>query len=324
MNNETSQFYPFYDPYRGGDTLGYPAKISISLGCGAFYLLLQYYALPDKMVFFRQYCWILGVIIMTAIMTVYIATDVFRRSLVTMNEFEGDDHISREIISTWLGNKRFLIAGVGFATINTSVAHLLGVPVELHATPLALAMVYVGFFMAGFTSGIGMVAIFTVILLYLKFTPNLQHSLDPENPDGFGGIKKLGDSLWYFAMLVAAVGVLVSIYLLGVQWAYVSKGYVRAILIFWVALPYIVAISVVLIPGLAVRRQISYYKSYTANQLRQEKARLYSSFKQFEEKEDDEIIAEKKELNERLNRIQTQMEKLREMRTSHIDGKDKS
>ena len=91
-----------------------------------------------------------------------------------------------------------------------------------------------------------------------------------------------------------SVAVLVSIYMFGVQWAFVYKPYVQVIFLSWLAFPYIVAISVVLIPGLALRRQVSYYKKDMANTLKQEEAKIYASYKRFDEKEDEIIITEKK------------------------------
>ena len=141
------------------------------------------------------------------------------------------------------------------------------------------------------------------------------------DPDGNGGIKKLGDSLWFFGGLIGAVGVLVSIYMFGISWVFMHKRYVQFIFLFWISLPYVLAVSIVLIPGLAVRRQVSYFKSYKSGQLKHEEMKLYSSYKQFESKEDEEIIAEKKELGEKLERIQSELESLKKMRNSHIDGK---
>lgn len=99
------------------------------------------------------------------------------------------------------------------------------------------------------------------------------------------------------------------------------KRYVQFIFLFWVSLAYVLAVSIVLIPGLAVRRQVSYFKSYKSGQLKHEEMKLYLSYKQFESKEDEEIIAEKKELGEKLERIQSELESLKKMRNSHIDGK---
>ena len=318
---QKSNFYPFYDPYSDSGVLGYGSKLAISLGFGAAYALLQYYSLPSKMVFFSENCWVLALIVSTSSFALYVATDVFRNNLNVMREIEGKYAGSLKVVDEWMSDKWLLLAGFAFGTANTTVGHLLGVPSVFFESTPSLVMVYFGFFLAGFSSGMGLLAITAVIVLYLKFAPSLQYTLDPNDPDGNGGIKKLGDSLWFFAGLIGVVGVLVSIHMFGVSWTYMFKPYVQFVFLFWVSLPYILAVSIVLIPGLAVRRQVSNFKSYKSSQLKQEKVKLYSSYKQFEPKEDEEIILEKKELGEKLERIQNELETLKKMRNSHIDGK---
>tara|TARA_B110000858_G_scaffold196515_1_gene255523 strand:+ start:29394 stop:30371 length:978 start_codon:yes stop_codon:yes gene_type:complete len=320
-SSQKSNFYPFYDPYSDSGGLGYASKLGISLTFGAGYALLQYYSLADKMVFFRENCWILALIMSTSSFALYVATDVFRNNLNVMREIEGKYAVSLKVIDEWMSDKWLLLAGFAFGATNTTVGHVLGVPSVFFESTSSLVMVYLGTFLAGFASGMGLLAIAAVIVLYLKFAPSLQYTLDPNNPDGNGGIKKLGDSLWFFGGLIGVVGILVSIYMFGVSWTYMHKPYVQLVFLFWVSLPYILAVSIVLIPGLAVRRQVSYFKSYKSDQLKQEKLKLYSNYKQFEPKEDEEIILEKKALGEELERIQNELETLKKMRNSHIDGK---
>lgn len=321
MDRRQTEFYPFYDPYRGGNMLSMVAKVSISLSVGLFYLLAQFLTLPDKMVFFEQSIWVLGAIMSTCIMAMYAATMAFRKSLATIGRIEGQSKICQDIIENWMSDNQYLLAGAGFATLNTLVGHLLGVPAEIHQPAIALGMLYVGFFVSGFLAGMGLLSIAAVIALHLRFAPNLQHALDPEDPDGAGGIGTLGDSLWFFALLIGTVGVLVSIFLINVNWSLIYKGYVQLIYLLWLALPYVLAVSVVLIPGLAVRRQVSQFKSYRARQLKEEQSKLFSSYKNFDVVADDKIIASKKEINEKMDHIEKQMKKLREMRNSHIDSK---
>lgn len=320
--SQKSNFYPFYDPYSDGGGLGYGSKLGISLGLGAAYALLQYYSLPDKMVFFSENCWILALIVSTSCFALYVATDVFRNNLKIMRNIEGGSSVGLQVVNEWMNDKWLLLAGFVFGTANTTVGHLLGVPSVFFESSSSLVMVYFGFFLGGFTSGMGLLAITAVIVLYLKFAPSLQYTLNPSDPDGNGGIKKLGDSLWFFGGLIGAVGVLVSIHMFGVSWTYMHKQYVQFIFLFWVSLPFVLAVSIVLIPGLAVRRQVSNFKSYKSGQLKQEKVKLYSSYRQFESKDDEEIISEKKELGKKLERIQHELETLKKMRNSHIDGKN--
>jgi len=320
-NSQKSNFYPFYDPYSDSGGLGYGSKLGISLGFGVGYALLQYYALADKMVFFSENCWILALIISTSSFALFVATDVFRNNLTVMRKIEGKYVVSLKVVDEWMSDRWLLLAGFIFGAANTTVGHLLGVPSVFFESTSSLVMVYIGFFLGGFTSGMGLLAIAAVIVLYLKFAPSLQYTLNPSDPDGNGGIKKLGDSLWFFGGLIGAVGVLVSIHMFGVTWTAMHKQYVQFVFLFWVSLPYVLAVSIVLIPGLAVRRQVSNFKAYKSGELKQEKVKLYSSYRQFESKEDEEIISEKRELGKKLERIQNELEKLKKMRNSHIDGK---
>ena len=322
MDTKSTVFYPFFDPYRNGNMLSMSAKVGISLFFGMGYILLQYAAMPEKAVFFDQSIWVLGAIISTSIMALYAATMAFRKSLDTINRIEGTGRVSQGIVQVWMQDNRFLLAGAVFATINTTVGHLLGVPAEFHESVPALSMLYVGFLLSGFFSGMGLLSIASVIVLHLRFAPHIQHALNPDSPDGSGGIGSLGDTLWFFALLIGAVGILVSIFLVNVEWSFMYKGYVQVLFMLWLALPYTLAVSIVLVPGLAVRRQVRDFKSYRAKQLREEESQLFNSFKEFEEASDEEIIASKKEINERLENIQSQMDKLRKMRNSHIDSKN--
>ena len=319
--SQASNFYPFYDPYRDSGGLGYGSKLGISLGFGIGYGLLQYYSLSDRTVFFSENLWTLALIISTSFFVLYVATDVFRSNLNAMRDIEGKYAVSLKDVDEWMSDKWLLLVGLASGVVNAIVGHLLGIPLVFFESSSSLVMAYFGFFLGGLASGMGLLAIIAVIVLYLKFALTLEYTLDPNDPDGNGGIKKLGDSLWFFGGLIGAVGVLVSIYMFGISWIFMHKRYVQFIFLFWVSLPYVLAVSVVLIPGLAVRRQVSYFKSYKSGQLKHEEMKLYSSYKQFESKEDEEIIAEKKELEEKLERIQSELETLKKMRNSHIDKK---
>lgn len=322
MTMKSTNFHPFYDPLTETGGLSYGAKAAISLGLGGVYVIAQYFSMSDRSAFFSEHCWILGAVMSTAVMALYIATEVFRGSLEIVDRFHGSDEISDQVVNNWLRDDRYIIAGLFFGSLNAGVAHLLGIPGEFHTTAISLIVMYLGFFVSGFTAGMGVLAIVAVIALYLKLAPSLEFALDPNDPDGNGGIKRLGDSLWFFAILIAVVGVLVSIYMFSVSWQFMHLPYVRMLFMIWISLPFLVAISIVLIPGLAVRRHVSQYKARQVSQLKQEKAELYSSFKQFKNSDDEAIINSKREISEKLTHISDQMEKLRKMRNSHIDSRE--
>ncbi|MEX2130113.1 MAG: hypothetical protein WD772_01395 [Pseudohongiellaceae bacterium] len=322
MSGTNVQFLPFYDRFRSGESLGYPAKIGISTGAGLFYLLVQYLTLADKYAIVSQRCWILAVIISAALLALYIATDIFRRNLVLVEKLQGRQPISDEVINNWLTDRGYLICGFAFSMTTALVSYFLGVPEIFRQNLLSLFTIYGGYALAGFTSGMGVYGIVGIIVLFLKLSPCLHHSLDPMAADGAGGIKRLGDSLWFFAMLTGAIGLLASMYMFGISWTNMGESWARILFLIWLAFPYLVAISIVLIPGLAIRRNVQEFKQHKERELRQEHARVYTSLKNVVAENDSDIVARNRELTARLNKIQKQMAKLRAMRESHIDPKD--
>ena len=60
MSQQSPQFHPFFDPWRGGKPLRSPEKISIALLVGGGVTALQYFSVADKQVFFDQESWIKG------------------------------------------------------------------------------------------------------------------------------------------------------------------------------------------------------------------------------------------------------------------------
>lgn len=320
MNSGRMEFFPFFDPKHNGKPIGWGLKWGIAVGMGTVYMLLQYLVLPDKEIFFRDYCWILGLIIIAETASVYVATHLFRSTLAEINELEMEEVVVRGIIRSWLSDRNFLLCGLGLALVSSSVGYALGVPPDMHFTFLSIFMTYFGFLLSGFAAGLGMLVIVAVIVLYLNLAPTLQHSLDPSNPDGIGGIKKLGDALWVFAALIFTVGCVIALYMFSVPWSNLTSDFVQTAFLLWLSFPFVLAISVVLIPGLAVRRHVTYYKSYKEQQLKREKARLYTAYRKFADTDDEAIISEKKALSAKMNRIQEELEKLKQMRNSHIDG----
>lgn len=314
------QYNPFFDPIRNGKLLSWPVRIGIAVGLGVIYSLMQLLSLQDKAVYLAQNCWVLSIIITTSLAALYVATFVFRQSLQVLVNFEAGTGITEQVISSVLTDRAFMICALAFATATTGVTHVLGVPADLHASSMALIVSYLGFFMAGFCSGLGLWAIVGVINLYLRFAPNLQYSLDPKNPDGNGGIKLLGESLWFFALLIAVVGLLIAGYMFSVDWTNLQSSFARALFLVWLALPFTCAISVVMIPGMAVRRQVDQFKERRLVELKRERASVHAAFKEFDPEGDDEIISGKRELNDRLREIQLEMDGLENMRISPLDG----
>lgn len=320
-SDETLRYYPFFDPYRDGKPLSWVARLGIAFFPGVIYSLLQILSLEDKSSYLHDYSWVLSIIMSTSLAALYVATYVFRESLQTLLKFEAGSGITRHVIENLATRNAFLLFALTFGTANTLVVHVLGLPLDLQASSYALSVSYVGHFMAGFCAGLGLWAIFSVINLYLRFAPDLQFTLEPLNPDGAGGIKLLGESLWFFGMLIAVVGLLVAGYMFSVEWTNLRGSLAATLFLIWLAMPFTVAISVVLIPSLAVRRQVEQFKERRLEELKRRRAEVYAAFKNFSAMPDDDIIAGKRSLNEELQFINKQIDMLEQMRSSPLDGR---
>ena len=314
------RYYPFFDPYRNGKPLSWFAKIGIALIPGILYTVLQLASLEDKTSYLAQYCWVLSIIMSTSLAALYVATYVFRQSLGVLLKVEAGTGVTQRAIETLATTRAFLIFAVAFGAANAVVVHIFGLPIDLQASSAALVVSYLGHFLAGFTAGLGLWAIFAVINLYLRIAPNLQFTLEPMNSDGAGGIKLLGESLWFFGLLIAVVGLLVAGYMFSVEWTNLRNPFVGTVFLIWLTMPFTVAVSVVLIPSLAVRRQVDQFKERRIEQLKRERTYVYAAFKQFEQAGDDEIIAAKRELDDKLKNIQRQIDLLEQMRNSPLDS----
>lgn len=320
MSAKLNHYLPFYSNGLDKNTVSIPVQASIAIVIGGIYLVALYLALPERSVFIDEVCWLLGAIISGSLFALYRSTEVFHTSLYLIQKLEGATLDSQLMVSKWLAPHRYVFAGTLVGTVNVTIGHFLGVPSDFFVTPLALTLIYVGFFLAGFANGMGVQGVVTVITLYVRFAPNLQNTLEPRNPDGIGGIKRLGDSLWFFTFIIAAVAFLISTYIISVSWTGLGSTWVQILFLFWIATPYLVAIAIVVIPGLAVQRQIVKFKRERTTFLKQQKARLYTSIKKTSDKTDDEIIAEKKLLSQQLEEIQEELSSVKKMRNSHIDS----
>lgn len=318
MTAEPTSFQPFYDRLPQGPR-GFRLRIGMALGSGLAYGVLLHLALSHSAGLIEHQGWILAVILSVAMLSLYIATALFRANLPLVLRLQGREPVIHQVVQRWLTDRGYLYAGVGFGALNALVGHVLGIPEELAQSPGSITVLTLGYALVGFTCGMGLFGITGVMVLYLRLAPCLYFSLDPLAPDGAGGIKRLGDALWTFALLTLGVGVLVSAYLLGVEWRHVESGLPRWLLMGWLAMPYVAAVSMVLIPGLAVRRNVMAFKSQRLQELRREHARIYGQLKEFHPQGDHDIISAHQSLTDQLNHIQSQLSRLQSLRDAHLD-----
>lgn len=312
-------FQPFFDPLRDGRTLTTAQKGLISLAPGLAFGLLHFATLSDRSLFFTQSGWLHALLISASACALYAAVAILRQSLLTMRRLSGGAAMTGQLHSDWLGDRYLLMSGILIAVANVSLVRMFGIPPALLADFPAAAVLYLGYGLVGFVAGVALWVTLAIIVLYLRFAVSLRHTLNPEDETALRDFADLAEALWRFALLVASVGVLISAYLLNVDWTSLHRDTTQILFLVWLSLPYLLAITVVMIPGMALRRQLTEIKAFHAEQLRVEKARLYASYKKFDDAADEEIISRKREIKVRLNHIQRQIDRLGQLRLSRMD-----
>jgi hypothetical protein len=170
-NPGRADFEPFYDRIAGYGPAPFLIKIALSVLLGA----------P----FFFGASKLLGVLISSAMLALYFATETFRGTLPYM-ALKLDPHANDallERIRQVLSDRLFMVGAIGFGILNFCVGLLLGAP----GSGWTLALTYAGYLVAGFSCGMPVVGICGVVRTIDRFA-ELKPKLDYTAPDRCGGI----------------------------------------------------------------------------------------------------------------------------------------
>lgn len=308
MENCAVKFYPFYEKLGPNRVMGLPAKIIIALALGGFYLIALLASLEDHNAFYTNRSWALGAIISFSLLALYAATATFRNLLPLVCQVEKNVFNCQATVDRWLSNINFIVFALMFAILNTVVGYIFGIPVAFAQNPVSEFLLYTGFFLTGLTCGMAVGGIVGVAMFFDGFSANLKEALDYHEFDGRGGTQVFGNALILFCIVTLFVGVLISVYLTGVEWAKLGTEddrWVRFIIYFWIAFPYALASAVLLIPWLAVSTQVSAYKQEQAFRLKKEIAETKKEIRKSDGSNSDteRLIKELTELQDDLLKV---------------------
>ncbi len=274
----TTTFQPFYD--RLGDRFAMPflAKLLASVLLGLMFLAPHFIAAEEAI--FSDWSWLLCVIIIAAMLSLYYATHTLRSVFPQMDlrlEDAGRSTGTEAYQGTLrrrLRDAKFLQWGLLFAALNCLVGWVLGPKAD---TPLTLTTTYLGYALAGFVCGMATGGIRGVVLVLQSYVDADRPRIDYTNPDGCGGTLFLGDALVKFSAVTLLIGVLISTYILragwhNVEWATVATDsqlstYIKAAMWLWIALPFVLSLTVLLAPAVQINRALMAHKISTEVEL---------------------------------------------------------
>lgn len=257
-----NSFQPFYERFPNRFPIPFVVKLLISLLLGFLFLAPHYRVVGEDLL--EDWSWLLCVVIVTAMITLYYATHTFRSMFRQLNvrlqtqEPALIDKAYFNKVRHYLSDKMFILFGLLFAVLNCGVGWSLCIPYE---DQWAIATTYLGFFISGFVCGMAVCGIRGVVITldeYLSHEPKVEYT----NPDGCGGFLFFGDALIVFAGVTLVVGLLISLYILEFLWCPIEQSFAmpRVVMWLWIALPFMLSLTILLTPASRANRSLMNHK----------------------------------------------------------------
>jgi hypothetical protein len=281
--------YPFYDklaeriyiPFIGKSAFIW--KLALSILLGLCFLGLRYLSVMQSgnvaHYLFGDWSWFLTLLITTVMLSLYYATHVFRNMISEVLRRIPDDVREGDIlkpISKILTNRGFIIFGVGFGVFTCILGLAFGLPdykgfacgcglpVNIWFADSTLLF---GFFLAGFVNGMAVFGILVVLKSFKIFSDKIDSSIDFTFPDRCGGTAFLGTALTVYSSVTLIAGVMISVYTLNIPWKNQGKDWIIMAESLWIALPYVMALVVLMIPALGINKILRSYKIWSEGEL---------------------------------------------------------
>lgn len=253
---EQLKFYPFYERMADRFGSGFPVKLALSVvACAIFFVP---YFIHRGMNSFHDWSWLLAVLISSALGFLYFSTATLQ-GLLQRRDPEDTEGAARYMVplTTTLSDRRFLLAGVSTGGLNMLMGLCFGVP---PADPFATGLLFFGFFLAGFFCGLPAYGIYGVLVTVNAFARNAEADLDYTAPDRCGGMAFIGEALVKFSVVTLLEGCLIATYILRVGWTNTASPWVLLLMWFWIVLPFLFSLLVLLGPAAKLNQMLMNYR----------------------------------------------------------------
>lgn len=305
--------YPFYDKL--AERLYIPFieksafiwKLVLSIMLGLCFLGLRYLSVMQSgnviQCLFGDWSWFLALLITTVMLSLYYATHVFRNMLSEVLRRVPEDVTEKDILAPILNvmtNRGFIIYGIIFGIVNCCLGWFAfglpdykGVACDLPDNiRFADSALLFGFFLAGFVNGLAFFGILIVLKSMKNFSNKIDSSIDFTFPDRCGGTAFLGTALTVFSSVTLIAGVMISVYILNTPWKHQDRNWVIVLESLWIALPYMMALVVLMIPALGINKILRSYKIRSEGELQEKLVTLQN---EIENPEIDSTIRKEKQ-----------------------------
>ena len=180
-------FQPFYERIPDQFPIPFAVKLLISILLGFLFLGPHYWAAGEGIL--EDWSWLLGLVIVVAMMSLYYATHTFRAMFPYLNvrlksqdtTCINDAYFNK--INHYLSDRMFLHTGLLFATLNCGVGWILDTS---YPSLWATTTIYLGYVISGFVCGLAVCGIRGVVVTLSSYFEH-EPKVDYTNPDECGG-----------------------------------------------------------------------------------------------------------------------------------------
>ena len=281
-------------------------KTLVSAVLGLAFLAAHYRSVGEKA--FDDWSWFLSLLIATAMLTLYYATHVLQSIIPEMDRWLSPESnaVYMSPLQRILSDLNFRLAGVFFGVLNCGFGFAFGLPYS--ETPAVLTLLS-GYFLAGFVCGMAAWGILGVSVAISAFSRKMNR-FDFTSPDRCGGTLFLGEALVVFSSVTLIVGVMISFYILKMEWTRPEEWWVILLKCVWIAFPYLMSLIALFVPAIPINKSLRQYKMEQDIELQGSLGKLRTRL------EDDKIDPDKrKELREDYDFQTNIREQLHRMRT---------
>ena len=249
-------FNPFFERMTDRFPIPILGKVLVSIVLGFGFLAVHYAAARGRI--FEDWSWFLGVLIGTAMLTVYYATHTLRSLMNEMHRLGAHaEGVAARQLGKILTDKRFVVAGAISGIANCVFGYLFGLIYTTRAQKLTILS---GYFLAGFICGMAVLGILGSTVAIAAICKQGKLTLDFTSPDGCGGTMFIGEALVIFAAVTLTVGVAISVYILKTPWLNPDIGWIRLLKYGWIAFPYVMSLAAFLMPAVPINKALTEYK----------------------------------------------------------------
>ncbi|MES0489272.1 MAG: hypothetical protein ABUK01_04720 [Leptospirales bacterium] len=239
-------------------------RILLSLVLGAIFFFVHYQLTNKAMI--QDSTWLLPVIFVVMFVSLEIGMHFIRKLLFEMEVRLNPKEINKFKLKIKKINhrKKMLLSGLFFAILYSILGWLIDVPYE---NSVAITSFHVFFTIIGFFSGEAIYINLGIVKIIKEFIKHRESAFDYTDPDGCAGVEFLGNSLIMFSSISLLNGVITSIFIVNFNFTSDIPFLAMSIKYFWLLLPYVVAIAIVIAPAIPIHVALNSYKLFIETSL---------------------------------------------------------